>query len=159
MKTVQHYLLDFFFLILIKCLFVILHYNTFMMSLVWVCQCVWTCASYLNIYFSGNFPERHGKPCFKVYFSWCQNDLVTAGEVKVFKLGVDSNSQCLVFSADYTHHVLRVMSETKVDQSLIGEFWVSVREREQVDVFTHHFQYEAQTKISFLAGGCFLLKK
>ncbi|PVD39342.1 hypothetical protein C0Q70_01972 [Pomacea canaliculata] len=54
------------------------------------------------------------------------NDLVTAGEVKVFKLGVDSNSQCLVFSADYTHHVLRVMSETKVDQTLIEKVRVNI---------------------------------
>lgn len=50
-----------------------------------------------------------------------QNEMVSSREVKVFKLGVEASDQCLVLSSDFKDHVLKVMAEWKMDQSLIGK--------------------------------------
>ena len=50
-----------------------------------------------------------------------QNDLRMNREVKLFKLGPEASSRCLVFSDDYRKHVIKVMTELKLDSTLIGK--------------------------------------
>lgn len=49
-----------------------------------------------------------------------QNDLRANRELKVFKLGPEETSRSLIFTDDYRKHVLKVMTELKLDAAVIG---------------------------------------
>ena len=48
-----------------------------------------------------------------------------AGEIRLFKMGSEENSMCVVFLDDYKSHVLRFTETLDVDHHLIGwsMFW------------------------------------
>jgi len=49
-----------------------------------------------------------------------QNDLRANRELKVFKLGPEETSRSLIFTDDYRKHVMKVMTELKLDAAVIG---------------------------------------
>nr|KAG5713773.1 hypothetical protein BaRGS_024400 [Batillaria attramentaria] len=49
------------------------------------------------------------------------NDMRASGEIKMFKLGAEAGERSLVFTSDYRRHVLRVMSDLKIDPAIIDK--------------------------------------
>ena len=50
-----------------------------------------------------------------------QNDLRANKELKMFKLGPEETNRSLVFADDYRKHVVKVMTELKIDAIVIGK--------------------------------------
>ena len=49
-----------------------------------------------------------------------QGELISSGEIRVFKLGAEANELAVVFTADYKALVLQVMTKAGIPKSLIG---------------------------------------
>lgn len=62
-----------------------------------------------------------------LYYCHFQNNLREAGEIRLFKMGAEENSMCVVLLDDYKSHVLNFTKDFDVDHQLIGKWRIFYR--------------------------------
>ena len=50
----------------------------------------------------------------------------SSGEIRMFKLGVEADEFCIVFTSDYCDHVRKANTVTSVNKLVIGKRYISM---------------------------------
>lgn len=81
-------------------------------------------------------------------------DMKSAGEIKVFKLGTESNDYSILFTEDYQSHIARTTADNCVSKAAIEKFlntvvknWNDVSVNKDVMINKFHFQDDEITQL------------
>ena len=67
-----------------------------------------------------------------------QGDMRSSGEIRMFKLGVEADEFCIVFTSDYCDHVRKANTVASVNKLVIG--MITLRDAKKVCTASYSIQ-------------------